>query len=184
MKKIITTLILIATSLVINGCYITRNPFADINKLGTVITPDQSVTIQSVIGPVTIEYVAPKKRRISLNGESREFSLMKSSEHMGVFAQTDFKQGSIQGISGINYGERTVSFRSEEEFQRYLKDHGQMLGLANQAENQLLVRCQVYESGFWVFKAKEFYVTIHKYEIIPLDDNKPSWGYLYPVPME
>ena len=87
--------------ILISGCSFTQNPFADINKQGTVINPTESVTIQSKSGPVTIEYVAPTKRRIVWSGESREFNLLKSTGHAGVFAGTHFKQGPINEIFGI-----------------------------------------------------------------------------------
>jgi hypothetical protein len=182
MKKIITVLVLVTISMLTNGCFVQPwSVFADVNKLGLVITPEQSVTIQSSIGPVKIEYISPRERRLVLNGETREFRLIKTAEHMGAYAQTDFKHKLTENISGINYGERTISFRSEEEFQHYLNDHGKMLSLVNQTENQLLVRCQVHAYGFWIFKPKELYVTVNKYEIVPINEKKPLWGYLYPV---
>ena len=89
MKKQISGLMgLLATVLCFTGCTLTRNPFADIHKLGTVVKPGQNITIQGTNGTVTIEYVAPTTRRIILNGESREIHLYKSSLLNGIYQES------------------------------------------------------------------------------------------------
>ncbi len=123
------------------GCYFTQNPFADVNKLGTVLKQGESITIHSAIGPVTIEYIAPQKRRIIWNGESREFKVLKSSGHMGVFARSKFKQGPIKNIYGVSYAERTLSFRSEKELKKYLYTYE----FEHRVDTKMVVNCNIYE---------------------------------------
>lgn len=178
--KLLTLFVSLGIFLCLSGCYITKNPFADITKLGTVIEPDCPVTLQSEIGPVTIEYVAPTKRRLIWNGESREFNLQKSSQHMGVLAETEFKQGSIKNIYGINYSERTLTFRSEAELNKYIQTYDIF---RHQVDDQMIVRCQVGDrQSFFSKNGKILYISVYKYQIADEKDTvPPPWGYYYPV---
>ena len=80
---------------------VAQHDFADIDKLGTVLDPEKSITIQDESGTVTVEYVAPTRRRIILNGETREFDVRKSWRINGVFAGeplVKFREGPIGDI--------------------------------------------------------------------------------------
>jgi hypothetical protein len=184
MKPFMACLAFLAMCLCFSGCYITQNPFADINKQGIVIKLGESVTIQSTNGPVTIEYVSPTERRIIWNGESREFSLLKGAYHMGVFAETKFPHGPIKNVYGVNYGEGTIAFRTKSELQKYLTDV-EKFGFEHRADAQMIVHCDVYEyTSVFLKKRKWLYIGVEKYQILNPKEAKPLWGYLYPVPSE
>ena len=127
MKRRLLALMFLLSALLfcLPGCsFLTlATPFTDINKLGTVLESGKSITIQDECGTVTVEYVAPTRRRIILNGESREFSVYKSWVINGVFAGepiTKLKEGPIGDIYFLSYNEETIMFSSNEEYEHYL----------------------------------------------------------------
>ncbi|MAI20224.1 MAG: hypothetical protein CMF28_03190 [Kiritimatiellaceae bacterium] len=147
------------------GCYITQNPFADITNQRAVIKPNQSITIESEIGPVSIEYMAPTKRRLVWNGEAREFSLLKAVERAGVFAETKFEQGPIKDIYGVKYNESTVTFSSHKEYQEYLHMYVEGFGFEHCMKKQQILNCGIGRvSTGWFSRKKYFYIGIAKYQ--------------------
>lgn len=162
----------------ISGCFNTKNPFANVDKLGTVIRPDKSITIQSSMNPIVVEFVSPTERRIVLNGQSREFKLSKSIHYCGIFGSGKFKQGPIGNVHGVSYGERTITFRSEMELKKFIQDESYRL--THVEGDELLVG--IYDtkvSGTFTTGRKAIGITIYKYEI--KENDPPPWGYLYPA---
>ena len=179
MRNLTTIFILSLSCLSMNGCSLitTTNPFANIDKLGTVIAPDRSVTIQSEVGPVTIEYAAPTRRRIIFNGEAREFKLSKNTQYMGVKAAVKFKQDPIKDIYGVSYGEDTLPFRSESELNKFL---GQCDLFEHRLDDQMLVKCTVADHSIGFLKTgKWFYITIYKYLIVDPEKKITRRVYVY-----
>ena len=139
-----------------------QNPFADINKLGTVVRPCEGITIQSTNGTVTVEYSAPTKRRIIWNGESRDIGLLKSTVINGIYSGgiAKFEQGPIGNIYGVSYVESTITFSSDEEYRRYLYINVEGLGFEHREDDKVIVRVKVGGND----AKKYLYIGITKYQ--------------------
>lgn len=157
----------LAVLLCLSGCsFITlATPFTDINKLGTVLELGKSITIQNESGTVTVEYVSPTRRRIILNGESREFAVRKSWRINGVFAGeplVKFKEGPVGDIYFLSYVESTSIFSSDEEYERYLDVLVVKGGDEHRAKEQLILGFDIGDRP--IGRKKYLGVSIVKYQ--------------------
>jgi hypothetical protein len=143
-----------------------QNPFADIDKLGTVIKPGESITIQNTNGTVTIEYVAPTKRRIIWNGESREISLLKSSLLNGIYSdRTKLEPSPIADIHGAAYCERTIIFENEADLKAFTSRHSESPRFENRTEKQMRLYFEIGEKGRGKEAARFFFIQIIRYRL-------------------
>ena len=134
-----------------------QSPFADINNLGVILKPGESIIIDRV-NSVKIEYSAETKRRVVYMGESREFSLKKSKELNGIYgSMVNFKEGSIGDVKGISYTENTKIFKTKEEHKRYLHNTVDGLGFEYRANQDIIFHCDINKG-----RAKYLYVVITK----------------------
>ncbi|MBN2684043.1 MAG: hypothetical protein JXR40_02075 [Pontiellaceae bacterium] len=150
-------------ALLLAGCSLItiHNPFVDIDKLGVVLkNPDDSIFLTSKVGLIKIKHSAPTKRLFILNGESREFDLLKSSEINGIYSGgvIKFKGGPIGGVSGISYTESTAIFSSKEEYGKHIDTLVDGLGFENRTNENIIVNCTISEGS-----SKYAYIGIERY---------------------
>lgn len=118
MKYVYFTLIAFASLLA--GCFREWTPFADIENIGTVVSPTNSISITNELGVVTSEYIAPTKRRIWINDEYRDIDLRKSSIKNEIYTERCYFFHPPMGkIRGIGYTEGTMHFQTQDEWDRY-----------------------------------------------------------------
>lgn len=140
-----------------------RNPFADINKLGTVIKPGEKITIQNTNGTVTIEYSAPTKRWIIWNGESREIKLYKSSLLNGIYKDRAlFKKGPIGDIYGVDYCESTATFKNEKDMEEFISNYDADPNMTNCVKKQTRFNFAIGKKG----SKKYFFIQVIKYKLM------------------
>lgn len=113
--------ILLIFLIFLNGCnsIIFPTPWVDINEIGTVLESGQSITIESTNGTVVVEYIAPQKRRITWQNESIEITPVKSTYINGLFDTVRFGRQPFVDLDELDYSERTLPFRTKEEFERH-----------------------------------------------------------------
>ncbi len=105
----------------LSGCTMISNntPFANVEKLGTVLHPGESFSITNELGIVIVEYLAPTKRRIIWNGESRDISLSKSLYLNGIYTDGVKIKPVIEDVYGIRYIEMTPNIRTDSGLNKY-----------------------------------------------------------------
>jgi len=148
------------------GCsFLTQqNPFSNIDKLGTVIKPDEHIILKSSIGLVTIEYASPTKRWLIWNGESIELSLMKSSKLNGIYGDvTNWWKPLFGNIYSVSYSESAIVFSSDKEYQKYLSYYINELGFEHRTNTQMIVQCAI--------EGKCLYIGIEKYKFSEKEKN-------------
>ena len=144
-----------------------QNPFADINKLGTVVKPDESVVIHNTNGTIRVEYAGPTKRRIIWNGESREISLMKSSMLNGIYnGRAVLEPGPLGDIYGVDYCENTEIFENENDLKKFTAYYDWNPRFKLYPEKHLRCYFAIAEknSGFFEVK-KYFFIQVIKYKL-------------------
>ena len=171
MKKMLSKILISSAILCgLYGCSLItiQNPFADVNQLGTVVKLGESITIQGTNGPVTVEYAAPTKRRIIWDGESREISLLQSSELNGIYKDhAKLYSGPIGQIKDVEYVEHTVVLKSQADVNAFIKTSTEY-GYEHRAREQMFVHLAVrkyFNFGIKSWSSKYLVVLIMKYEI-------------------
>lgn len=167
-KQLFVLMVLFATGFCFTGCTLTRSPFADVHKLGTVVAPGHNITIPGTNGPVTIEYVAPTTRRITLNGESREICLYKSSLLNGIYKdRAKLQPTAIGQIKDVDYLEATAVLKSQDEADHFVK-MCMGYGYTHIPEKQMLLYLEVrkyFNVGIKSWSPEYLVVMIRKYKI-------------------
>ena len=154
------------------GCdMITINtPFANIDKLGTFVGPENSISITNDHGIVVIEYMDSLKRRITWNGESRTVKLHKSLYINGVFnSGSKIHPPLTGGITNIEYYEGTPFIDSEkylDETLLYMKK----LGYEYREGESIVVRSRIREMDKKIF----LHVGIKKLKVRAVTPN--TWN--------
>jgi len=165
-KHLLLTLLLLGLS----GCtlFSLRTPFTDVQKLGTVLKPGENISIQNADGTVTVEYVAPTKRRIIWNGESREILLFKSSLVNGIYAdRAKLRPGPIGKMKHVGYTEATAVFKSQAEVDNMISMFTGY-GYEHRPEERMLVHLEVQRFsnlGLRFLETEYMTLVIKKYEI-------------------
>lgn len=125
-----------------------QSPFADVDRIGTIIEPGESVIIQNTNGLVEIKYSTPTKRRIVWQEESREISLLKSRQINGLYHPNAGFDRPINDIHGVEYQESTTVFHAKSEMIEYL-DYHLSHGFEYRERSNLLLMSDIGESlGF------------------------------------
>lgn len=143
LRWVLKTTVLASVAALLSSCTLItlQNPFANVHKLGTILGPDESITMP-LIGTgetMRIEYVAPTRRRIVLGKEEREFSLWKSSALNGIYVERKFREKLGGKFVGISYVEATGNWKSEEDLQLYIARYESM-GFEHREKEQLITR--------------------------------------------
>ncbi len=122
MKLSVKYILLITGVTLLSGCtMISHNtPFANVENLGTVLRPGENLSITNKLGIVIVEYLAPTKRRIIWNGESRDISLSKSLYLNGIYTDGLRVKPSMGDIDGIRYIETTPNIRTDSGLNKYI----------------------------------------------------------------
>jgi hypothetical protein len=167
-RRSIFALFFLISMLGFSGCTLIRTPFADVQKLGTVLKSGGSITIRNADRAVTVEYIAPTKRRIIWNGESREILLFKSSLLNGIYSDSaKLHPGSIGKLRYAGYTEATLVFKSQMDADVMI---GGLIGYGyeHRPEEHMLVRLETqryYSLGLKFLEAEHMDIIIYKYEI-------------------
>jgi len=154
------------------GCsFLTQqSPFANINELGVVLSENESITIPTTNGVVTIKYVSPVERRIIWKGESRKIKLLKSKEINGIYHPNCLFKTPISNIHGVGYAESTtVVYTTKEkmEYVNFLKKLGFVC-----LKNNLFAQAEERKSfGFSWRPLPTYYLSI---AIIKLEKSEPK----------
>lgn len=150
------------------GCTLMRDPFADVHKLGTVVKSGHSITIHGIEGIVTIEYVAPTKRRIVFDGEAREINLFKSFLLNGIYREHTKLHPSIGKIKDVDYMETTAVFKSQADVDDMVNMFTECYGYEHRPTEQMLVYSEVrkyFNLGLKFWNPKYMIIKIQKYKI-------------------
>lgn len=155
-------LILVMSS---SGCTLItlRNPFADASKLGTVIGEQEHLLIENSKGSVLIENIAPTRRRITWNSETRDIYLFKSSALNGIYGTVvTFRPGPIDQIKNVTYTESTFILKTQKDINNLIESY-LGYGYEHRPDDHLLVYLDVreyYKKGW-----KLMVIGILKYEL-------------------
>jgi hypothetical protein len=173
MKKIFSILSVIALCMLLAGCMtpLMWTPLSDINKLGTVLGPDEQIVIQNTNGTVTVKYLGPTQRQVIWNDQTCDMSLRKSAPLNGIYSE--FKKNFSRSDAPNNvkyvsfYQESTAVLKSKKDVDNMIKADAEC-GFQSRPETHMLVRLYVGKYcnfGIKSWTTQYLSIQIHKYEI-------------------
>jgi len=69
---------------------------------------------------------------------------------------TKFKEGLVDGVHGVSYGESTIKFSSDEEYQEDLHTYVEGFGFEHRMKKQQILNCGIGTVSTGWFRRKKY----------------------------